>query len=155
MKLIGKSPINPIVFYSGKIAGYTVWLILLIELAGINGIDQLNTQKSFALFLALTSLIIIVISLAHLGSSTSLGLPREKTEIKTGGLYSISRNPMYVGFNMLTLSAVLYSATFIVVILGLYSIFTYHLIILAEEKFLKNRFGKKYLDYKKSVRRYL
>lgn len=155
MKLIGKPPINPIIFYSGKVAGYAVWLVLLIELISITGIDQLNTQKSFALLLAGISFVIIVISLINLGSSTSLGLPQENTEIKTDGLYKISRNPMYLGFNTLSLSAILFSNTFIILILGIYSTITYHLIILSEEKFLEDRFGNGYLDYKIKVRRYI
>ncbi|MDX9955224.1 MAG: isoprenylcysteine carboxylmethyltransferase family protein [Anaerolineae bacterium] len=155
MKLIGKPPINPIIFYSGKVAGYAVWLVLLIELISITGTDQLSIRKSFALLLTGISFVIIVVSLINLGSSTSLGLPQENTEIRTGGLYKISRNPMYLGFNILSLSAILYINSFIILIFGIYSIITYHLIILAEEKFLEDRFGNGYLEYKSKVRRYI
>ena len=96
-----------------------------------------------------------IISLINLGKSTRLGTPQESTEFKTNGLYKISRNPMYVGFNMLSLSAILFTHNFIVIFLGVYSIYVYHLIILGEEKFLESRFSEQYLEYKKNVRRYL
>ena len=62
---------------------------------------------------------------------------------------------MYVGFNLLSVSAVLYTHNLTVLVLGMYSIFTYHLIILAEERFLEKRFNDKYLEYKRKVHRYL
>jgi len=70
----------------------------------------------------------------------------ENTELKKNGFYKISRNPIYLGFNLFSLAAVLSVGDFVVLIVALYSIVVYHLIILAEEKFL---------EYKKNVRRYI
>jgi protein-S-isoprenylcysteine O-methyltransferase Ste14 len=39
--------------------------------------------------------------------------------------------------------------------MGLYSIFVYHLIIKAEERFLEQRFGDDFIKYKSVTRRYL
>lgn len=155
MNIIGKSPINPIIFYSGKIAGYAIWIALLMKLIDAHVVGRLNPLKSLALLLILFSLIIIVTSLVNLGASTRLGLPDENTEFKTDGIYKFSRNPMYLGFNMLSIAAILYLHNPVVLILGLYSIFTYHLIICAEEDFLENRFNVKYQEYKRKVRRYI
>jgi len=155
MKLIGKPSINPIVFYSGKIAGYAVWIVLLIQLLNISGFGQLSAGETSALLLIFISLVFIIASLVHLGSSTRLGLPEERTEFKTKGVYKLSRNPMYLGFDLLTFSAILFSNSFIILSLGIYSILSYHLIILSEEKFLQDRFGDQYLKYKSTVRRYI
>lgn len=155
MRLIGKSPINPIVFFSGKTAGYAIWVVLVVELIGIHEFAQLNIQRLTALFLAFCGLAFMICGWVNLGASTRLGLPEERTALKTAGIYKISRNPMYLGFNLLSLSAVLYTHHFIVLVLGLYSIFTYHLIILAEERFLEKRFNDRYRVYKRNVRRYL
>jgi protein-S-isoprenylcysteine O-methyltransferase Ste14 len=84
-----------------------------------------------------------------------LGLPTEKTILKTNGIYRFSRNPMYFGFNLLTIASMLYWININVIILGIYSIIIYHLIILGEEKFLEERFGDEYFSYKKIVRRYI
>jgi len=97
----------------------------------------------------------ITISLFNLGKSTRVGLPTNNTELKTSGLYKISRNPMYFGFNLLTLSSMIYTANLMVIALGLYSMLVYHLIIKAEERFLENRFGDDFINYKTKTRRYI
>jgi protein-S-isoprenylcysteine O-methyltransferase Ste14 len=157
MKILGHSPINPFLFVTGKVAGYAVWLIWvlsvlqLIDLPGGNlpGLSQL----SFGTFGA--GIIVVAISLFDLGSSTSLGLPEEETQLKTTGLYRISRNPMYVGFHLFTVSAILYTLNILVALAGVYSIVVYHFIIRGEERFLAQRFGDVYEAYRREVRRYL
>ena len=155
IQLIGKTTINPLLFYSGKISGYTVWVLLLISLFATHDISHINPQKWVAVIVLCIGLIFTIVSLINLGKSTRLGVPTEDTELKTHGLYQISRNPMYLGFNLLSLSAILFIDNFIVLILGIYSIFVYHLIIVGEEKFLESRFSEQFLEYKKNVRRYI
>jgi protein-S-isoprenylcysteine O-methyltransferase Ste14 len=91
----------------------------------------------------------------NLGSSVRLGLPNTKTVLKQSGVYKISRNPMYLGFNAVTLASMIYVSNWIVIILGVYSIIIYHYIILGEEKFLTDRFGEEYSSFKRNVHRYL
>ena len=155
MKLIGKAPINPAIFYSGKIAGYALWIALLGSMINAPAFSEWSISKQLALLLASLSLILVVVSLINLGSATRLGLPEESTRLKTNGLYRISRNPMYLGFNLLTMSAILFTNSLIIFILGAFSIFTYHLIIQAEESFLEARFEEIYCAYKNRVRRYI
>ncbi len=155
VKLIGKAPINPAIFYSGKIAGYALWIALMVAMINAPAVSEWSISKQLALLLTSLSLILALVSLMNLGAATRLGLPQESTRLKTNGLYRMSRNPMYLGFNLLTLSAILFIASFMVFLLGIYSIFTYHLIIQAEESFLEARFGEKYCAYKKRVRRYI
>ena len=157
MNLIGKTTINPIIFYSGKISGYVTWIVQLLMMLGVDVIVRISyPYNDYISYLALLlALILIVFSLINLGRSTRLGLPTESTVFKTNGLYKISRNPMYVGFNLLTISSMIYTLNIWNVILGIYSIAVYHLIILSEERFLENRFGKEYSEYKLKVKRYL
>lgn len=152
MKIIGKPPINPLLFYSGKFSGYGIWVLLLISLLSK---PQLHLKDVAAIIVFGCAMFFIIISLINLGKSTRLGIPAEDTKLKTAGLYKISRNPMYVGFNLLSLAAILATWNFIVLILGVYSIFVYQQIILGEEKFLAGRFAQQYFEYKKKVRRYL
>ena len=79
----------------------------------------------------------------------------QKTELVTDGVYRVSRNPAFLGFDLLYLgsalalgSAVLFAAAGAVAIM-------IHLQILEEEKHLAKMFGAPYLTYKKGVRRYL
>jgi protein-S-isoprenylcysteine O-methyltransferase Ste14 len=157
MTVIGKETIHPVVFYSGKIAGYLTWILIPLSFFRIISIHDSSPQwircSSYAI-LAL-GLIVTTVSLFNLGRSTRLGLPKEQTSFKKNGLYRISRNPMYVGFNLLTIASMVFHLDIVVALLGFYSIFTYHLIIKGEEMFLGDRFGKEYQDYKAKVRRYL
>jgi protein-S-isoprenylcysteine O-methyltransferase Ste14 len=157
MNIIGRTTIHPLVFYSGKISGYFTWIILLLLLSNIRVIEKRANHLTdiITLVLVLISLVFIILSLVNLGKSTRLGLPMESTVFKTNGLYTISRNPMYVGFNLLTISAIVYTQHILIICLGIYSLIAYHLIILGEERFLEERFGQEYLSYKGRVRRYL
>jgi protein-S-isoprenylcysteine O-methyltransferase Ste14 len=157
MEVLGKPTLNPVLFYSGKIAGYIVWTILLLSLTDITILSKKVIWHSdiIAWILLITGLLFSILSLFSLGKSTRFGLPTEKTVLKTKGLYKISRNPIYFGFNLITLSSIIYFINPIILVPGIYSIVVYHLIIIGEEKFLEKAFGEAYLEYKKKVRRYI
>jgi protein-S-isoprenylcysteine O-methyltransferase Ste14 len=157
MDLIGKTTINPFLFYSGKILGYITWIVLFLLIVKINVLElnsfRFNTYLSYITLII--GLIYIVFSIINLGRSTRLGIPSEDTIFKKKGLYKYSRNPMYVGFNLWTISAMVYTLNIWIILMGLYSILIYHLIILGEERFMEGRFGYDYMSYKTKVRRYL
>ncbi len=157
MKIIGKPTINPVLFYSGKIAGYITWILLLLSIVHLIRIQAYSVALSeyFAYLLLAIGLVLSIISMKDLGNSTTLGLPITATALKKGGLYKISRNPMYLGFNLVTIASMIFQLHIIIAIMGIYSIAVYHLIILAEEKYLEKQFGKDYIEYKQQVRRYL
>jgi len=157
MNIIGKTTIHPALFYSGKIVGYTCWVIMFYALinAAVNSTFALTIHQIVSVLIVFAGLLLSMVSIFNLGRSTRLGLPDESTAFKTGGLYKISRNPMYLGFNLLTIAAMLYTLSIWIVLLGLYSMTIYHFIILGEERFMQNRFGDEYLSYKQKTRRYI
>lgn len=157
MNLIGKTTIHPVLFYSGKPCGYLLWVALLLDLFNVKVINGLHyyPMKVLACVLLSIGLLFATISLVNLGKSTRLGLPSEATTFKTKGIYRFSRNPMYLGFNLITLAAVLSNLHFLTLFMGIYSMTIYHFIILGEERFLGSRFGEKYSNYKQKVRRYI
>lgn len=156
MNLIGKTTINPLIFYSGKIAGYITWVLFFLNVSGLylNAVQQSEYLRIASYASAAAGLLIVTVSLINLGKSTRLGIPSDATEFKKSGLYRFSRNPMYAGFNLLTIASVLYIPDYYVIVMGVYSIAVYHLIIKGEELFLEERFGGEYQEYKKIVRRY-
>lgn len=157
MELFGRPTINPLLFYSGKISGYITWAMLFYSLSNydISNNDYFNFRFAITICLSATGLMLIALSLIHLGKSTRFGLPVECTEFKKNGIYKFSRNPMYFGFNLLTIASIIYTINVIIMILGIFSIIVYHIIILSEENFLYKRFGIDYMNYRKKVRRYL
>ena len=153
----GKPPIQPILYFTGKTAGYLAWLFFFLTFM------RFGFERYYASFLTglltviflSTGCLMLILSSVFLGNSIRIGLPVEETRLKTGGIYRYTRNPMYVGFHMVTLSAMIYSLNPWIILPGFYSFYVYHLIILGEEKFLEKRFGEKYILYRQTVRRYI
>lgn len=68
--------------------------------------------------------------------------------LNTSGLYSIVRNPLYVG-NFLIYNGLLitYSSPAALVFFNVFFVINYHFIILSEERYLAGQFGQAYRDY--------
>jgi len=90
-----------------------------------------------------------------LGNSFRIGSPNESTALKTGGLFSLSRNPMYIGVYCTLLGSTLYTLNPIVLLVSLFVVAVHHKIALAEEAHLRQAFDSEYADYCRRVRRYL
>lgn len=81
--------------------------------------------------------------------------PKKASELVVGGLYKISRNPMYLGLLLLLLAWGLYvpnAFNFLVVVLFVAYMNKFQ--IIPEEKALKAKFGKQYDAYLVGVRRW-
>ncbi|HMN12077.1 MAG TPA: isoprenylcysteine carboxylmethyltransferase family protein [Bellilinea sp.] len=156
-EFLGKPALNPWLFYSGKISGY-----IAIAYYGLDILRRPNPADHVEPFMRVLSylflaagLILVLLSLPALGKSLRFGLPTTETALKTEGLYRYSRNPIYLGINLISLAAILGTLNLWVTLLSLFSAVTYHLIIMAEEKFLLERFGEPYREYMSRVGRYL
>jgi protein-S-isoprenylcysteine O-methyltransferase Ste14 len=74
----------------------------------------------------------------------------------TSGPYAHSRNPMYVGWTMIFLGAILiFNALCLFGLLVIVLVYTHFFEIVPEEKFLKQKFGSQFEAYQKNVRRYI
>jgi len=157
MEIVGRTTIHPFVFYSGKLSGYLTWVLLGLDRLGVRAVPGLHALvlDYLSYTLLVVAAIFIVSGLVSLGKSTRLGLPTGQTELKTRGVYRVSRNPMYVGFDALTLAAILGTGNPVVLVLGVYSMVVYHFIIAGEERYLSSVFGMAYAQYRASVRKYV
>ncbi len=77
------------------------------------------------------------------------------TSLQTAGIYTISRNPMYVGLLCFYVAFAFWHGSwwtfiFIPLLILLVNFFIIH----REEKYLERTFGKAYRDYKQKVRRW-
>jgi len=155
MEPIGKSPVPVPLLIAGKIAMLFCWLFFLTKTSNTLTMhyDSLKTQWiGIALYAA--GLIIVILGFFGLGSSVSVGLPEEKTKLKTEGIYRVSRNPMYLGGFVMCVGSCVYSIHVINFILFAITFTIHHSIVLKEEKFLEKRFGNNWLEFKKKVQRY-
>lgn len=78
----------------------------------------------------------------------------DETELTTGGIYQISRNPAFLGFDLVYLGMVLIFFNWMLLAVSVFAAVMLHLQILQEEKFLVKTFGSSYLEYSKKVCRY-
>jgi protein-S-isoprenylcysteine O-methyltransferase Ste14 len=74
----------------------------------------------------------------------------------TRGLFTHCRNPLYVGNNLMLLGLGILSNSLIYVLIVVpVFLFIYQAIVLAEENFLKQKFGTQYTEYCATVNRWL
>jgi protein-S-isoprenylcysteine O-methyltransferase Ste14 len=83
--------------------------------------------------------------------------PLEKPSwLVTGGVFRISRNPMYLGFTLLLVGvALLFGSLTPFVVVVVFAVLMDVQFIQAEERLLQATFGEKWDQYKKKVRRWL
>lgn len=79
----------------------------------------------------------------------------QSTAMVTTGVYRISRNPAFVGFDLFYIGLCALLPNALLPALTLPAVLLLHLQILEEEKYLPAAFGSAYLAYKRRVRRYL
>jgi protein-S-isoprenylcysteine O-methyltransferase Ste14 len=85
-----------------------------------------------------------------------MGLPKNDViQLRTTGIYKLSRNPMYLGLIIVAIASVMMVPNPFNLVFAVVGILIHHKIIVNEEKFLTERFGQQYLDYKKTTKRYL
>ncbi len=78
------------------------------------------------------------------------------TRIVSHGLYSFSRNPMYVGFALWSFGiALLLNSLWMLLAVPIGLVLTDRIVITREERYLERKFGDEYLSYKRRVRRWL
>jgi protein-S-isoprenylcysteine O-methyltransferase Ste14 len=155
MDPIGKSTIPAPFLILGKLAMILSGLFFIVKLYGVAMLyDNPITQTTGVVFF-IVGLIFLISGLAFLGKSVSVGLPQEKTELKTKGVYKITRNPIYVGVFLMCLGSCLNFMHILNFIFFGITVGIHHWIILGEEMFLEGRFGDQWREYKKRVPRYL
>ena len=87
-------------------------------------------------------------------SSWRVGIPEEKTSLITDGIYRWSRNPAFVGFDLLYVSVCLMFFNISLVLVSVWATVMLHLQILQEEEHMYNMFGEEYNQYRKRTLRY-
>ena len=118
---------------------------------------QSLTIKIVGIVLLIIALFFLVRSLRQFfQSKNTLILIRPASSLQTNGIYSISRNPMYVGLAIVYLGISCFIGNWWNIILFPFLLLVVQeYIIKPEEKYLERRFGQDYLDYKSKVRRWL
>jgi protein-S-isoprenylcysteine O-methyltransferase Ste14 len=161
---MGRPTIHPFFFYTGKFLLFIVfavfWLVALFPSYRylIPWTIQENipdSQKLLSAIFLIPADLLIVPAYLSMGLITHVGLPIDGHKLNTGGIYRISRNPMYFSFLFLNTATFLYLPSILLLLIMIYGMIVHHFIILSEEKYLTRQFGDDYLRYKTQVRRYI
>ncbi len=153
----GEAPIRSTQFYLSKYAIVGLWVAMILQSWGI-GVSLFEVPlyiRGIALVLWCAGFALLYVGRFEMGSSFRLGTPKEQTSLKVDGLFSRSRNPMYVGMYATVIASALYTVNPVVVLLGAFVIVVHHSIVLAEERFMRNAFGREYEAYFARVPRYV
>jgi protein-S-isoprenylcysteine O-methyltransferase Ste14 len=80
----------------------------------------------------------------------------ETPEIISTGIYRFTRNPMYVSMALLQVAiGVWFGSWWIIALVPVSLVSVYLIAVRHEEAYLEGKFGDGYLDYKRSVRRWI
>ena len=100
--------------------------------------------------------LVFLLSVLCMKDSWRAGIPdKDKTRLVTSGIYKFSRNPAFLGFDLMYIGVLLLYGNLLTVGFSVFAIVMLHLQILQEERYLEATFGEEYAIYKKQVFRYL
>lgn len=151
----GKKPQNIVkVELLTKAATY---LVLVVEIIDIFSCDpKVFGELRFAgACCCLVGIAFMYASVKCLGDNWRAGIPAEdETRLVTGGIYRLSRNPAFLGFDLMYLGVLLMFFNLLLLLTSVFAMVMLHLQILNEERFLEEKFGEEYLRYKERTGRY-
>lgn len=155
---IGKDKVGfvKVVEVTMKVSAY---LVLIVELVCIF-LDICYTSTPFRIAGIIVSIIgtaIFIIAVLTMRDNWRAGVSKtDKTELVTNGIYGFSRNPAFLGFDLLYIGILQMFFNWFLFGVTAFAVIMYHLqIVNVEEDFLLAAFGNEYLQYKKKVCRYM
>lgn len=113
--------------------------------------------RDTGIILAALGDIIFIISVITMKDNWRAGIsPDEQTELVTNGIYQISRNPAFLGFDLVYIGILMMFFTWPLFIITAFALIIFHLqIVNVEDPFLLTVFGEDYINYKNKTNRYL
>lgn len=169
--------VNPIVIARGKgawriiemlsLASLVLWMTEVVLHVTHSSYDlfpdRLNvsllhtpTTKTIGAVLVILGLIIFLLAFLNFGKSWRIGIDRQTPgTLVTSGIFGITRNPIYVAFNLFFIGIFLLNGTVFFLIFALMAAVAVHFQILREEAFLKSQYRESFERYRQHVARYL
>lgn len=139
-----------------KIMTYLLPVMQIISIVLYTGTVPIALQTAGIVITAL-GVMIFIISVVQMKDNWRAGVQREeKTNLVTSGIYSISRNPAFLGFDLMYVGILFSFFNWYLCFATIFAVVFFHLqIVNVEEDFLIEAFGQEYIEYKKIVFRYL
>jgi protein-S-isoprenylcysteine O-methyltransferase Ste14 len=156
-KRLGEFPIRPLLFVVGKLSMGISWGFLFVQAAGVQlaPFPIPAALEYVSAVLLLLGIAFVISAFLHLGSDSRFGVSDDSGGLRTTGVYRVSRNPMYLGFYLVTLASLVSVPHPVNIGCGMVGVYVHHRVVLAEERFLRKKHGDFYEAYRRRVRRYL
>jgi len=128
------------------------------------GLPTVSRQEFFAseavawlgVFFCFVGLSFLFLSLVSFGRSFRVGIDQDNPDkLVTGGVFAVSRNPIYVAFWFVLLGQFLIFPNWILLLFMIAGTGLFHRQVLSEEEYLAKHYDTEYRDYCNRVRRYL
>lgn len=110
--------------------------------------------RNIGIVLGVIAVLFFALATITMKTSWRVGIPEEKTTLITNGIYKWSRNPAFVGFDLLYASICLMFFNIPLVLVSGWTAIMLHLQILQEEEHMHKMFGSAYDEYRKHTLRY-
>ena len=139
-----------------KITTYVLPVIQLISIWKYIGTEYTALQI-VGIIITAVGVLAFVLSVVQMKDNWRAGVQREeKTNLVTTGIYSVSRNPAFLGFDLMYIGILFSFFNWYMCVATAVALVLFHLqIVNVEEEFLIEAFGDEYLQYKRTVFRYL
>ena len=162
---IGKGDKPRKVLLIENIMGWATFAVIPIEIISIIMYPKMTlilALKSFpvlqwtGLAIAAIGVAFFIVAMLTMADSWRAGIPdSDKTAFVHMGIYRISRNPAFVGFDLMYIGLLMAFPNIIHLLFAVFPVVMLHLQIRQEEEFCRKTFGAEYEEYCKKVRRYI
>lgn len=152
----GKTGFVKVIEISLKVTTYLLPVIQVISILTISNILPFAIRIA-GVIITLIGVLVFIVSVLQMKDNWRAGVQRdERTTLVIGGIYSISRNPAFLGFDLMYIGILMAFFRWYLLVATTIALILFHLqIVNVEEEFLLEAFGEEYLTYKKKVCRYL
>jgi len=141
----------PLIFLGSILIGVALKFVWPIGM-----ISETNQALVGIIFMVLGASLTTWAFRTFLNAQTNIEPYKPTTKMVTSGPYRHTRNPMYVSMSIVQIGlAILFNNPWIAIMLIPALLIIYFGVVLREERYLEKKFGKEYLDYKSSVRRWI
>lgn len=146
------------IFYIECILKVATYMVVAVEAASIFFVKSKLPWAFMAvgIIIAIVGDIIFAVAVVTMRDSWRAGIAEgDKREMITAGIYQISRNPAFLGFDCVYIGLALMFFNLPLLLCSVFAMLMFHLQILQEEQYLEKQFGDKYVAYKNKVCRYI
>lgn len=151
----GKTGVVKIIELTMKASTYLVLAAAVFSILMDTHLFPMSARVVGAL-IGMAGTAVFIISVVTMQDSWRAGVSTsDQTEFVTSGIYRHSRNPAFLGFDLLYLGVAVMFFNWVLLAASLFAAVMLHLqIVHVEEDFLADTFGAEYLEYRNTVGRY-